>query len=82
MSYSFLHCAPPVKEDILVKNNLTEDRFGGGKNSMVILDALNEFMFKQSGFRGNTANYYNPANSFIDKVCTVKPLFKGSLRQR
>ena len=48
--------------------NLSEDRFGGGKNSLAILDALNDFMFKSSGFRGNTANYYNPANSYIDKV--------------
>ena len=56
-------------EEIFVKNkNLTEDRFGGGKNSLAILDALNDFMFKSSGFRGNTANYYNPANSYIDKV--------------
>ena len=55
-------------DEILVKTNLTEDRFGGGSNSTAILDALNDFMFKESDFRGNTANYYNPANSFIDKV--------------
>ena len=48
---------------------LTEDRFGGGKHSVAILDALNEAFFQDMGFRGNTANYYNPANSFIDKVC-------------
>ena len=54
----------------LVKDDevLTEDRFGGGKNSIEILDALNETFFQDMGFRGNTANYYNPANSFIDKV--------------
>ena len=56
------------EEEIFVKSNIQEDRFGGGKNSIVILDALNDFMFTDSGFRGNTANYYNPSNSFIDKV--------------
>ena len=53
-----------LKHDVL----LTEDRFGGGKHSIAILDALNEAFFQDMGFRGNTANYYNPANSFIDKV--------------
>ena len=54
----------------MLKNDvfLTEDRFGGGKHSIAILDALNEAFFQDMGFRGNTANYYNPANSFIDKV--------------
>ena len=47
---------------------LSQDRFGGGKYSIAILDALNEAFFQEMGFRGNTANYYNPANSFIDKV--------------
>ena len=49
--------------------DLTQDRFGGGKCSIAILDALNAAFFQEMGFRGNTANYYNPANSFIDKVC-------------
>ena len=53
-----------LKHDVL----LTEDRFGGGKHSIAILDALNEAFFQDMSFRGNTANYYNPANSFIDKV--------------
>ena len=47
---------------------LKEDRFGGGKHSIAILDALNEAFFQDMGFKGNTVNYYNPANSFIDKV--------------
>ena len=50
--------------------DLTQDRFGGGKCSIAILDALNAAFFQEMGFRGNTANYYNPANSFIDKVNT------------
>jgi regulator of sirC expression with transglutaminase-like and TPR domain len=32
------------------------------------LDALNETMFEEKGFRGNSAHYYNPANSYIDQV--------------
>jgi regulator of sirC expression with transglutaminase-like and TPR domain len=25
-------------------------------------------MFEEKAFRGNSANYYNPANSYIDQV--------------
>ena len=40
-----------AEEEIFVKSNIQEDRFGGGKNSTAILDALNDFMFTESGFR-------------------------------
>ena len=47
---------------------LKNDRFGGGQRSIEILDALNVTFFEELNFRGNTANYYNPNNSYIDKV--------------
>ena len=49
-------------------NFIEKSNPSGGKHSIAILDALNEAFFQDMGFRGNTANYYNPANSFIDKV--------------
>ena len=46
---------------------LTEDVYPS-RFSLQILDALNETMYEEQGFRGNSANYYNPANSYIDQV--------------
>ncbi|KAL5015855.1 hypothetical protein ScPMuIL_005444 [Solemya velum] len=33
-----------------------------------ILDTVNHILFRQLGFSGNTSNYYDENNSFIDKV--------------
>ena len=46
---------------------LTADVYPG-KVALQILDALNETMYQEKGFRGNSANYYNPTNSYIDHV--------------
>ena len=32
------------------------------------IDALNRFLFESQGFRGNTENYYDPRNSFLNEV--------------
>ena len=37
-----------------------------------ILDSLNYIMFEEERFRGNTSNYYNPNNSYIDKVLETR----------
>ena len=42
------------------------------KEIFKILDALNYVMFEEEGFRGNTSNYYNPNNSYIDKVLETR----------
>lgn len=34
--------------------------------------ALNSYFFDQLGFRGNTGNYYNPNNSFLNQVLEIK----------
>ena len=44
----------------------------GAKETFQVLDALNHVMFEEKGFRGNTTNYYNPNNSFIDKVLETR----------
>ena len=50
---------------------LNEDIYSG-KSGLQILDALNATLFDEMGFIGNSANYYNPANSYIDQVRLVK----------
>lgn len=35
---------------------------------LTIFKALNDVLFKQLGYRGNSQGYYNVDNSFIDKV--------------
>jgi len=32
------------------------------------IDHMNHYLFEKCGFRGNTLDYYNPDNSFIDRV--------------
>ena len=35
---------------------------------LTILDAMNKILFEEDGFRGNERDYYNPDNSFLNKV--------------
>jgi regulator of sirC expression with transglutaminase-like and TPR domain len=35
---------------------------------LAVINALNEVLFRQERFRGNQEDYYNPANSFLNKV--------------
>ncbi len=36
------------------------------------LAALNDYLFEKLGFLGNAGDYYNPRNSFLDQVLTLK----------
>ncbi len=36
--------------------------------SITTIDAINKILFEEEDFRGNTSNYYNPDNSFLNKV--------------
>ena len=42
------------------------------KDAFRLLDSLNYIMFEEERFRGNTSNYYNPNNSYIDKVLETR----------
>lgn len=33
-----------------------------------VIDALNDFMFREQGFSGNVRNYFDPRNSFLNEV--------------
>ncbi len=35
---------------------------------LTVIDAINKVLFEQEGFRGNESDYYNPDNSFLNKV--------------
>lgn len=41
-------------------------------DSTSIINEVNHFLFMELGFKGNKSNYYDPANSFIDKVIERK----------
>ena len=35
---------------------------------LAVIDAINKVLFEEEGFRGNESDYYNPDNSFLNKV--------------
>jgi regulator of sirC expression with transglutaminase-like and TPR domain len=35
---------------------------------LTVIDAMNKVLFEEEGFRGNESDYYNPDNSFLNKV--------------
>jgi len=39
-----------------------------GSNPFAIIDALNRFLFDELGFRGNTEDYFDPRNSYLNEV--------------
>ena len=60
-SYLFQDSRLPEKDQLFEEKDIYQ-----------ILDALNYVMFQEEGFRGNTSNYYNPNNSYIDKVLETR----------
>lgn len=44
------------------------DRVGNEKNPYRMLAAINTVLFKDMGFEGNRADYYDPRNSFLNEV--------------
>jgi regulator of sirC expression with transglutaminase-like and TPR domain len=43
-----------------------------GEDPEVLIQRLNQFMFVEQGFRGNTEEYYDPRNSFLNEVLDRK----------
>ena len=62
----------PFRKYLFSDNAIKEEFFFDAKDTLQLLDALNHVMFQEKGFRGNTSNYYNPNNSFIDKVLETR----------
>ena len=69
--------ATTVGTQLLQKNDVTasHDVLSAVKKlslpSSVILEAINNVLYKQMKFEGNRDDYYNPNNSYIDKVCNI-----------
>jgi len=43
-----------------------------GRQPQALLAHLHEFLFEEQGFRGNSEDYYNPANSYLPAVIETK----------
>ena len=54
----------------LISKNLKKVKLTNDPTS--IINEINHFFFMELGFKGNKANYYDPENSFIDKVIEKK----------
>jgi regulator of sirC expression with transglutaminase-like and TPR domain len=44
------------------------ERIGSGGPAKQILGVMNEYLFGKLGFRGNEQNYYDPENSYLNRV--------------
>ncbi|MEM1310543.1 MAG: transglutaminase-like domain-containing protein, partial [Cyanobacteria bacterium P01_H01_bin.153] len=44
------------------------DRLPAETYPLKIIRAVNEYLFEAQGFMGNSQDYYNPQNSFLNKV--------------
>ena len=53
-------------------DQLARDARAGGKDSLCRLHRLREFLFEEVGFRGNTEDYCDPRNSFLNDVLDRK----------
>jgi len=47
-------------------------RLGLGSDGRDFVLAVNAYLFEELGFRGNTTDYYNPANSCLNDVLTLR----------
>jgi regulator of sirC expression with transglutaminase-like and TPR domain len=45
-----------------------QERIQGLKSPRAVLGKVNEFLFEERGFAGNRENYYDPENSFLNRV--------------
>ena len=45
-----------------------QERLGPRASGEEIVKALNRYMFTEQGFRGNTKNYYDAENSYLNRV--------------
>ncbi len=46
----------------------TQKRMPGGSREIQKVEALNHFLFQEVGFRGNVESYFDPENSYINRV--------------
>jgi regulator of sirC expression with transglutaminase-like and TPR domain len=49
-----------------------ESRLPFNGHPLTLIDHIGFYIFKKNGFRGNTTDYYNPDNSFMDRVLKTR----------
>jgi regulator of sirC expression with transglutaminase-like and TPR domain len=47
-------------------------RLGGARDGVTYVSEANRYLFEELGFRGNTNDYYDPRNSCLNEVLTVR----------
>jgi regulator of sirC expression with transglutaminase-like and TPR domain len=50
----------------------TQVLLGQDRSAMSVIRSLNEVLFVQAGFQGNTEDYYDPRNSYLNEVLDSK----------
>jgi len=58
----------PYLEKLDRMADVVEKRLGGDCSVSGIINKLNEYLFDEQGYCGNTENYYDPRNSFLNNV--------------
>jgi regulator of sirC expression with transglutaminase-like and TPR domain len=64
--------AHPYRERIEEFARRADARVGGVVGAYSIVEGLGHYLFDEEGFRGNTGDYYNPANSFLNDVLDTR----------
>jgi regulator of sirC expression with transglutaminase-like and TPR domain len=63
----------PTAVDVMIQGYVDTIRSRvRGRQPQAILAHLHEFLFEEQGFRGNSEDYYNPANSYLPAVIESK----------
>ena len=52
----------------MLRVSQTETSLPETLEALTIIDAMNKVLFEEEGFHGNDSDYYNPDNSFLNKV--------------
>ena len=54
--------------------------FGEDRSAINVVDSLNEVLFIQEGLHGNTQDYYDPQNSFLNRVLIPRTASRSHCR--
>lgn len=49
-----------------------KSRISDASDPYICIEEINQILFEEEGFRGNTVNYYDPENSFLNRVIDRK----------
>jgi regulator of sirC expression with transglutaminase-like and TPR domain len=60
-----------VEAYLQLLNDMADDlsgRLGGSDDALSVIGQMNHYLFEEWGFTGNTEQYYDPKNSFLNQV--------------